>query len=142
MGKFVYHTSVRVGWELKAFNTFFDYWKGTIKPMRKAGKVLAGWCNGDKDSKHTSGSPPSLDDIVTAKGKVLSFVKCLLEDHKHLKAGIKEMLVANLMRFWNEFIEILSLDPKKQYQNTRKHGFVNNVRYICNICDFFYIKTC
>ena len=126
--KFAQHTSVRVGWELKTFNTFFDYWKGTMLSMRKSGKVLAGWTSGNDDSSHTSGCPPTLDSISKSdKAKVSLFVKTLLGDHKHIKAGVKELLVANMMRFWNDFLAIIEEDPEGRYHAVRDHCFVGKV---------------
>ena len=33
----------RCEWALKAFNTFFDYWVGTLPSNVRSGKMIAGW---------------------------------------------------------------------------------------------------
>ena len=35
--------SMRGGWALKAFNTFFDYWVGSLPGSVRSGKMIAGW---------------------------------------------------------------------------------------------------
>ena len=35
--------SMRGGWALKSFNTFFDYWTGALPSSVRSGKMLAGW---------------------------------------------------------------------------------------------------
>ena len=35
--------SMRGGWALKAFNTFFDYWVGSLPSNVRSGKMIAGW---------------------------------------------------------------------------------------------------
>ena len=35
--------SMRGGWALKAFNTFFDYWVGSLPSSVRSGKMIAGW---------------------------------------------------------------------------------------------------
>ena len=35
--------SMRGGWALKAFNTFFDYWVGSLPSSVRSGKMMAGW---------------------------------------------------------------------------------------------------
>ena len=35
--------SMRAGWALKAFNTFFDYWVGSLPGNVRCGKMIAGW---------------------------------------------------------------------------------------------------
>lgn len=35
--------SMRGGWALKSFNTFFDYWVGSFPASVRTGKMIAGW---------------------------------------------------------------------------------------------------
>ena len=35
--------SMRGGWALKSFNTFFDYWTGAFPSSVRSGKMIAGW---------------------------------------------------------------------------------------------------
>ena len=35
--------SMRGGWALKTFNTFFYYWQGSFISSVRSGKFLAGW---------------------------------------------------------------------------------------------------
>ena len=35
--------SMRGGWALKAFNTFFDYWVGSLPSNVRSGKMISGW---------------------------------------------------------------------------------------------------
>ena len=35
--------SMRGGWALKSFNTFFDYWVGSLPASVRTGKMISGW---------------------------------------------------------------------------------------------------
>ena len=98
--------------------------------MRKAGKVLAGWTDGSDIMDFTCGCPPSLDDIGVAKEKIHIFVLSLLGDHRdNLNHGVANLLVANMLRFWDDFIAIIQKDPKKRYSGDfPMHPFVQKVR--------------
>lgn len=95
--------------------------------MRKAGKVLAGWSNGNDDARFTCGCPPTCSDIVTEKEKVQSFIESLMGHNNHVPKAVKEILVANMLRFWDDFIEILDKEPNGKYKDVMEHPFVNRV---------------
>ena len=86
-------------WQRKAFNTFFDYWRGTKLSQIKSGKVISGWKDAEEQSGFTGGSPPSLDDISSSdKGSVNKFVDCLLGHNVHIQKDVKRILIANVIR--------------------------------------------
>ena len=93
----------------------------------KTGKVMAGWSTGENDSQFTSGCPPNLKDIKTDIEKVDGFVETLLGNYKEVKPQIKRMLVANVLRFWKDFIQVISQEEKGKYQKVSNHPFVQKV---------------
>ena len=64
--------SMRGGWALKSFNTFFDYWVGSYAASERTGKILAGWTSRSDNGYH-GGHPPSMNDIETMKDSVPFF---------------------------------------------------------------------
>ena len=80
--------SMRGGWALKSFNTFFDYWVGSLPASVRTGKLIAGWRQVLGQGYH-GGSPPTLDDIVEEKEKVERFVDQWLGIHVHVNKKMK-----------------------------------------------------
>ena len=114
------------GWVVKNFHTFFDYWVCTHESMLKSGRAMYGW------PKDKGGNPPKLSSIITSKGKVHAFVDNLLGRHENISVDVKQLLVANALRFYPDFIKLLMDDPTGKYENENdiltKHPFVNRVR--------------
>ena len=48
------------------------------------------------------GNPPNLNAIKTDKDKLAMFVMELLGRHVHLNVDVHELIVANLLRHWDE----------------------------------------
>ena len=121
--------SMRGGWALKSFNTFFDYWVGSYASSVRSGKALAGWINRAENGYH-GGSPPSMDDIDTDKDKVERFVNEVLGHHKHVNVPMQRFLVANLLRHWDELIKALQQEPKGKWDGAKvnDHPFIHQVR--------------
>ena len=101
----------RAGWLVKTFHSFFDYWNGTKRSMVKTGKALAGWCAGNAESGYTSGKPLSLSHITSDEEKVDGFVSSLLGHKTLLDRDVKRLLVANGLRFYDDFVMFLGKDP-------------------------------
>ena len=106
--------SMRGGWALKSFNTFFDYWVGSFPASVRTGKLIAGWTQVLGQGYH-GGTPPILDDIVDESDKVDNFVHQWLGIHIHVDDKIKKLLVANMLRHWEETIDIISKEPSGKY---------------------------
>ena len=100
---------------------------------------MAGWTDGDNDSIFTSGCPPNLNDIVTEKEKVNRFVDILLGQFPDVKPSVKRMLIANVIRFWNEFVGIIRNEEKGRYINISNHPFVQKVRLMCLQMTYYLI---
>ena len=60
--------SMRGGWALKTFNTFFDYWVGSFASSVRTGKCMSGWTTQVEQGYH-GGYPPDLNDITIEKKK-------------------------------------------------------------------------
>jgi len=120
--------SMRGGWALKSFNTFFDYWVGSYSSSVRSGKVLAGWISPTENGYHGV-SPPSMDDIVTESVLVENFVAQLL-GHHGFTIPMQRFFVANLLRHWNELIEVLQKKPNGDYHGNKVkyHNFVHEVK--------------
>lgn len=114
----------RCGWLLKEFHTFFDYWQSTGKSMTKSGRVMNGWPVND------GGVPPTFNHVKTNRHKIVTFVNSLL-GHTKLPSEITSILVANGLRFYSNFCEILRHEPTGKYNTEEsmisKHKFIWNV---------------
>ena len=75
--------SMRGGWALKSFNTFFDYWVGSYASSIRSGKALAGWISPTANGYH-GGTPPTMKDISTDDDKIDKFVSELMGHHIHV----------------------------------------------------------
>ena len=121
------------GWVVKSFHSFFDYWNGTFVSMVRTGKALAGWVSGNTSTQFTCGKPPSLDDIITESDKVNGFVTSLLGHKVNLSNDVKNLLVANMLRFYQNFIDFLKKDPCQTYKSEESissHAFVYRVSFV------------
>ena len=124
----------RAAWVVKSFHTFFDYWKGTRQSMMKTGKVAYGWTQGSDSLYFPSGSPPSLCDVTgeDAKKKLSLFATALLGCQCHVQDEVLDILLANVLRFYSDFIEFLAKEPRRKFGNTehemgKTHKFVLRV---------------
>ena len=64
--------SMRGGWALKSFNTFFDYWVGSFASSVRTGKCMSGWTTMNGQTYH-GGYPPDLNDITHEMNRVEDF---------------------------------------------------------------------
>ena len=64
----------RAGWTLNHFNTFFDYWLGSLPSSVMAGKTIPGWSTVLGQSYHDVATP-TLSDSVDEKDNVGLFVQ-------------------------------------------------------------------
>jgi hypothetical protein len=122
--------SCRAGWLVKAFHTFFDYWTGSAMSMSKSGKVMYGWNLNKLGDNFMGGSPPNLDDITVEKIKLEKFMQSLL-GHSKLPRDIKRILLANGLRFYDDFVQLVMKEPRGKFSTMEKlkehHFFVRNV---------------
>ena len=125
--------SMRGGWALKSFNTFFDYWVGSLPASVRTGKLIAGWRQVLGQGYH-GGAPPTLDDIVDESDKVDTFVHQWLGYHQHVDLKLQRLLVANMLRHWEETKDVISKEPSGMYDNGNhvKHPFFAKVIEVCH----------
>ena len=101
---------------MKNFNTFFDYWRGTTKSLMRSGKTLAGWTVTYGHNQIHGGITPTLTAIDTDNiDAIYKFRDALLGTDDSLSYHVKNILLANGLRFLNDFLLLLLKDPKKQY---------------------------
>ena len=128
--------SMRGGWALKSFNTFFDYWVGSLPASVRTGKMIAGWRQVNGQGYH-GGAPPTLDDISDEKDKVEKFVDLWLGHNSKVSREIKKLLIANMLRHWNEMVDIIQKEPTGKFAGElcNRHPFINKVNEACAYCD-------
>ena len=86
----------------------------------KSGRVIYGWPPDD------GGIPPKLESIKQFKvdkdvtEKVRSFVEALLGQHTALDRSLKEMLVANGLRLFADFLQVLKDEPLKKFSSVEE----------------------
>ena len=120
--------SMRGGWALKSFNTFFDYWVGSYASSIRSGKALAGWISPTANGYH-GGTPPTMKDISTDDDKIDKFVSELMGHHIHVSVSMQKYFIANLLRHWNQLICALRQEPNKKWLGEK----VNNHPFICKV---------
>ena len=95
--------------------------------MSKSGRSINGWPSTD------GGVPPTFNHVTTSRHKIPKFIDELL-GHTKVTDDMKELLVANALRFYADFCTILSHEPFKKYDSTEKmitgHTFVFKVSYV------------
>ena len=122
---------------MKSFHTFFDYWVSTKTSMTKSGRAMYKWPTDD------GGIPPTFDSIndqKTMRPKVRKLVKELLGHHEGIDDDLKYLLVANGIRFFNDYLQVLEDEPlgkfkDKGLQHKKTNDlFVNKVRITTERC--------
>ena len=127
------HISARAGWMMKSFHTFFDYWHGSLQSIKKSGKIMAGWISDGTDTEYTAGSPPTMSDTKLSPAEMNTFVNAMI-GHVDLEIGVKELLVAVGLLFYDQFVDHLHKHPKKLYdgkERLHQHLFIHKVRCYC-----------
>ncbi len=128
------HISARAGWLLKTFNTFFDYWRGVGYSMKVTGKALSGWTVGGNGDNFCSGVPPTFHSIkhLTQKRTINKVVDHLVGHRNDISLEMKNLLVANGIRFIDDLESELELEPFGKYKNHEmrciNHAFIRKVR--------------
>lgn len=124
------HISARAGWMMKSFHTFFDYWHGSLKSIKKSGKIMAGWVGEGTDSEYTAGAPPTMNATKLSTAETNMFMNVML-GHVALNRGVKDLLVAVGVMFYDDFVAHLRKHPNKLYdgeQNLHQHWLIHKVR--------------
>ena len=89
------------GWIVKNFNTFFDYWTGTMKSLKRSGKALGGWNVTGGGNVVSGGISPTLDAIKNCNRDSLMKFRDTLLGIDILLDSVKNLLLANGLRFLN-----------------------------------------
>ena len=113
--------------------------------MVKSGRAMYDWPNGK------GGIPPTVRSIKIQKEKLSKFVNELLGQHfPVLKPEVAYHLVANGLRFWDQYIDLMMQEPRKEFDSLQKlkmkNIFVNQVRNILFFIQskkiiYFFYKT-
>ena len=76
--------------------------------------MISGWTTVLNQGIH-GGNPPNLSAIRTEKEKVFPFVTYLLGRHVHVNEEVQHLIIANLLRHWDETIDVISKEPHGMY---------------------------
>ena len=108
--------------------------------MRDTGKLLAGWSKDGKETETTAGCPPKLDASKWSTTQMSNFVDSLLGHNQHVSRKVKYFLVANGLRFLNQFTEFMNLELSGKFKCKgdliAKNTFYNRVSK--KILNYFY----
>ena len=114
--------------------------------MIKSGRAISGWYRKSNNIESGGGNPPNLKDITTQKEKVSEFMIVLFEHHK-LSDKVKNILLANGMRFFQKFLCFLQREPKGKYDTKEKiksnHPFVRIVSlfFLSSFCFIAFLAN-
>jgi hypothetical protein len=92
--------------------------------INQAGKALSGWT-----SEIGGGVPPTLSSIQSSQELVNDFVLALFGDDikQRWPESIRNMLIATLLRHYEDFIIIIEQHPKELYEDNSSHPMVHSV---------------
>jgi hypothetical protein len=116
----------RAGWEVRGFHSLFDYVVGSAYMAHQAGKAVAGWSCKQGD-QIAGGMPPALSDLTTNVEQFRTFVGYLFarDFEGRWPPEVQELLVATLLRFYDDVLEIIKLSPANVYgDDCLGHTFV------------------
>jgi hypothetical protein len=104
--------SFRCGWDLKSFHSFFDYWVGSNEASIVTARVLGGWKTQVGSDKYIGGRAPKLlPSCPEEKKQIDHLCKCLLGHQVHVSEDVKMILIANGIRFYDDFVDFLRKEP-------------------------------
>ena len=98
--------SMRSGWVLKSFNIFFYFWVESLPSSVRSGKMIAGWTTVLNQDIHGS-NHHNLDDIRPERIKLDEFSKHLIGKYHYIAEDIKDLIVDNMSRHWDETIRVI-----------------------------------
>ena len=103
------------GWMVKNLHSAFDYIFNSVKKDDDCAHVLAGWMN-QADNKFQGGYSPRFEAIKTDPDQALLFLKALFFNQRHnVEENILKLLFASILRFYNDFEALLSLEPNNKF---------------------------
>lgn len=110
------HLLHHLGWALKTFHTYFDYWCGGRVSTVMTGLQIAGWDSNVNDIPQ--GVPPSLEEVpptVVSQAKVDKFVDALLGSHTAISYHVRRHIVAVGMCYYRDYVEFMQKEPSSKY---------------------------
>ena len=93
------------------------------------------------NGKFIGGVSPSVDDIKTEPELALIFMESLFGHQSNLEKKVMKLLTGSLLRFYNNFLVLLSKDPMGKFQEPRNHIVVHKIEKIkkdCQISDSLF----
>lgn len=111
----------RAGFMMKNVSTFFDYATTSSELDKRAAKVCSDWTLQDPFLNTVGGGrPPKVEDVTTASDKLELFVEELFRAHQNIGLEPKRLLAATLLRYYDDFIEVLEADPRGKFTKEDK----------------------
>ena len=106
----------RAGWIVKNLHSAFDYIFNSAHKDESCAHALAGWLE-TLNSVYQGGYTPSFEAIKTEPEKAEMFLKFLfLKQKDFVSEEVLKLLLASILRFYQEFEELLSIEPNKKYK--------------------------
>ena len=126
-GNLQFHSLVfRSGWQVKNMHSAFDYIFNTHRKDNFCAKVLAEWTT-KINGEYSGGIPPTTDDIKTNTELVLDFIGHLFIKQPQVVLEVRKLLVGSILRWHDEFNELLDLEPSNKYERKNNHPFVERL---------------
>ena len=125
-------TIFRAGWELRTAHSIFDYVLGKQMLVSECGKTLAGWTN-TFGNKVTGGIPPTTE-IIAEKVKIDLFMSVLFRYHKNVEMDIQYMLVASIIKWYDNIESDIMLVEKFNGDLIVNHRFISKIKDTLKIC--------
>ena len=113
----------RSGWQVKNMHSAFDYIFNSAKKDNFCAKVLGGWTK-MQNGEYAGGVTPTTDDIITNKEQVDTFISNLFFFQPNVDCKVRKLLVASLLRWYDDFQFLLEMDPMMQYEDDKQTHIV------------------
>ena len=81
------------------------------------------------DNEVYGGCPPTLDDITEHREMLESFKVALFGKQVHLKEGVPELLLASVIRFYDDFWTFVFNEPRNNFKCVTNHIFIQMVSF-------------
>ena len=117
----------RAGWIVKNLHSAFDYIFNSDHKDDSCAHVLAGWLEA-MDSVFQGGFTPCFDSIKTEPEKAKMFLNFLfLKQKDYVNEEVLKLLLASILRFYQECEELLSVEPNNKFKGKNKMVNISNL---------------
>ena len=92
---------------------------------------MAGWGT-DSVGKYLGGFPPNFDKIIHRREEFKNFYNNLFKKEVHLSQKVIQFLTCTILRFYDDFLDIIKQCPDDKFDIPTKHPLVEYINIALN----------